>query len=111
MSASGWPILSRGSERWRRAGSWLREGRAGSPAGSRSEVLAAGAVSCQNRAMAALRDIWEEIGIPEELRLECSEVLMRRRFPLQLVKQPGSVPFLWYRRGQEEPNTRARPTA
>ncbi|NXJ85048.1 PRC1 regulator, partial [Trogon melanurus] len=35
-----------------------------------SEVLAAEAVSCINRALAALRDIWEEIGIPEEQRLE-----------------------------------------
>ncbi|XP_031443825.1 protein regulator of cytokinesis 1 isoform X1 [Phasianus colchicus] len=36
----------------------------------KSEVLAAEAVSCLNRALSALRDIWEEIGIPEELRLE-----------------------------------------
>ncbi|XP_052528630.1 protein regulator of cytokinesis 1 isoform X4 [Tympanuchus pallidicinctus] len=36
----------------------------------KSEVLAAEAVSCLNRAFSALRDIWEEIGIPEELRLE-----------------------------------------
>ncbi|XP_021262368.1 protein regulator of cytokinesis 1 isoform X4 [Numida meleagris] len=36
----------------------------------KSEVLAAEAVSCLNRALAALRNIWEEIGIPEELRLE-----------------------------------------
>ncbi|NWX02596.1 PRC1 regulator, partial [Caloenas nicobarica] len=43
----------------------------------RSEVLAAEAVSCLNRAMAALRDIWEEIGIPEELRLERTEVVKR----------------------------------
>ncbi|NWQ82331.1 PRC1 regulator, partial [Columbina picui] len=44
---------------------------------SHSEVLAAEAVSCLNRAMAALRDIWEEIGIPEELRLERTEVVRK----------------------------------
>ncbi|NXU45506.1 PRC1 regulator, partial [Drymodes brunneopygia] len=37
---------------------------------ARSEVLAAEAASCLNRAMATLRDIWEEIGISEEQRLE-----------------------------------------
>uniref|UniRef100_A0A8V0X4D4 Protein regulator of cytokinesis 1 n=1 Tax=Gallus gallus TaxID=9031 RepID=A0A8V0X4D4_CHICK len=36
---------------------------------ARSEVLAE-AVSCLNRALSALGDIWEEIGIPEELRVE-----------------------------------------
>ncbi|NXU95398.1 PRC1 regulator, partial [Xiphorhynchus elegans] len=40
-----------------------------------SEVLAAEAASCLNRAMAALRDIWEEIGIPEEQRLERTDVV------------------------------------
>ncbi|NXV83894.1 PRC1 regulator, partial [Atlantisia rogersi] len=35
-----------------------------------SEVMAAEVVSCLNCAMAALHDIWEEIGIPEEQRLE-----------------------------------------
>ncbi|NWI67034.1 PRC1 regulator, partial [Todus mexicanus] len=44
---------------------------------SRSEVLAAEAVSCLNRAMAALRDIWEEIGIPEEQRLERTDVVKK----------------------------------
>ncbi|CAM9408539.1 unnamed protein product [Bubo scandiacus] len=43
----------------------------------KSEVLAAEAVSCLNRAMAALRDIWEEIGIPEEQRLERTEVVKK----------------------------------
>ncbi|XP_061855552.1 protein regulator of cytokinesis 1 isoform X2 [Colius striatus] len=43
----------------------------------RSEVLAAEAVSCLNRAMVALRDIWEEIGIPEEQRLERTEVVKK----------------------------------
>ncbi|NXL27851.1 PRC1 regulator, partial [Glaucidium brasilianum] len=42
-----------------------------------SEILAAEAVSCLNRAMAALRDIWEEIGIPEEQRLERTEVVKK----------------------------------
>lgn len=42
-----------------------------------SEVLAAEAVSCLNRAMAALRDIWEEIGIPEEQRLERTDVVRK----------------------------------
>lgn len=40
-------------------------------------MLAAEAVSCLNRAMAALRDIWEEIGIPEELRLERTETVKK----------------------------------
>ncbi|NXG22900.1 PRC1 regulator, partial [Grallaria varia] len=40
-----------------------------------SEVLATEAASCLNRAMAALRDIWEEIGIPEEQRLERTDVV------------------------------------
>ncbi|XP_051484800.1 protein regulator of cytokinesis 1 isoform X2 [Apus apus] len=43
----------------------------------KSEVLAAEAVSCLNRAMAALRDIWEEIGIPEEQRLERTGVVKK----------------------------------
>ncbi|XP_032050653.1 protein regulator of cytokinesis 1 isoform X2 [Aythya fuligula] len=43
----------------------------------KSEVLAAEAVSCLNRALAALRDIWEEIGIPEEQRLERTDVVKK----------------------------------
>ncbi|XP_074773866.1 protein regulator of cytokinesis 1 isoform X3 [Athene noctua] len=43
----------------------------------KSEVLAAEAVSCLNRAMATLRDIWEEIGIPEEQRLERTDVVKK----------------------------------
>ncbi|XP_041320954.1 protein regulator of cytokinesis 1 isoform X2 [Pyrgilauda ruficollis] len=43
----------------------------------KSEVLAAEAVSCLNRAMAALRNIWEEIGIPEEQRLERTDVVRK----------------------------------
>ncbi|NXN28575.1 PRC1 regulator, partial [Nycticryphes semicollaris] len=40
-----------------------------------SEVLAAETVMCLNRAMATLRDIWEEIGIPEKLQLERTEAV------------------------------------
>lgn len=40
-------------------------------------MLAAEAVSCLNRALAALRDIWEEIGIPEEQRLERTDVVKK----------------------------------
>lgn len=36
----------------------------------KSEVLAAEAVSCLNKALILLKDIWEEIGIPEEQRLQ-----------------------------------------
>ncbi|XP_062357104.1 protein regulator of cytokinesis 1 isoform X3 [Cinclus cinclus] len=43
----------------------------------KSEVLAAEAVTCLNRAMAALRDIWEEIGIPEEQRLERTDTVRK----------------------------------
>ncbi|XP_069722886.1 protein regulator of cytokinesis 1 isoform X2 [Phaenicophaeus curvirostris] len=43
----------------------------------RSDVVAAEAVSLLNGAMAALRDIWEEIGIPEEMRLERIETVKR----------------------------------
>ncbi|XP_068814519.1 protein regulator of cytokinesis 1 isoform X1 [Struthio camelus] len=43
----------------------------------KSEALAAEAVSCLNRALAALRDIWEEIGIPEEQRLERTDAVKK----------------------------------
>ncbi|XP_053933166.1 protein regulator of cytokinesis 1 isoform X2 [Cuculus canorus] len=43
----------------------------------RSDVVAAEAVSLLNGAMAALRDIWEEIGIPEEMRLERIQTVKR----------------------------------
>ncbi|KAM6315736.1 protein regulator of cytokinesis 1-like [Podargus strigoides] len=49
----------------------------GAAAMRKSEVLAAEAVSCLNRAMAALRGIWEEIGIPEEQRLERTDVVKK----------------------------------
>ncbi|NXR68222.1 PRC1 regulator, partial [Rhadina sibilatrix] len=43
----------------------------------RSELLAAEAVCCLHRAMATLRDIWEEIGIPEEQRLERTDTVRK----------------------------------
>uniref|UniRef100_A0A8V5GVV6 Uncharacterized protein n=2 Tax=Melopsittacus undulatus TaxID=13146 RepID=A0A8V5GVV6_MELUD len=49
------------SERWEQSGA---------AAMRKSEVVAAEAVSYLNRAIAELRDIWEEIGISEEQRLE-----------------------------------------
>uniref|UniRef100_A0A3P9LXD0 Protein regulator of cytokinesis 1b n=1 Tax=Oryzias latipes TaxID=8090 RepID=A0A3P9LXD0_ORYLA len=36
----------------------------------RSELLAAEAEACLNKALSRLKDIWEEIGIPEEQRLQ-----------------------------------------
>ncbi|XP_034536503.1 protein regulator of cytokinesis 1b isoform X2 [Notolabrus celidotus] len=36
----------------------------------RSEVLAAESVACLNKALIHLKDIWEEIGIPEDQRLQ-----------------------------------------
>ncbi|XP_062845980.1 protein regulator of cytokinesis 1b isoform X1 [Trichomycterus rosablanca] len=41
----------------------------------KSEVLAAEAVACLNKALCRLKDIWEEIGIPEEQRLERTNVV------------------------------------
>ncbi|XP_041653118.1 protein regulator of cytokinesis 1-like isoform X2 [Cheilinus undulatus] len=41
----------------------------------RSEVLAAEAVSCLNKALIHLKDIWEEIGIPEDQRLQRTNVV------------------------------------
>lgn len=35
-----------------------------------SEVLAAEAVSCLNRALSQLKDIWEQIGLSEDQRLQ-----------------------------------------
>lgn len=40
-----------------------------------SEVLAAEAVSCLNKALIHLKDIWEEIGIPEDQRLQRTNVV------------------------------------
>ncbi|TNN32636.1 Protein regulator of cytokinesis 1 [Liparis tanakae] len=41
----------------------------------KSEVLAAEAVSCLNKALCRLKDIWEEIGIPEDQRLQRTNVV------------------------------------
>uniref|UniRef100_UPI0037E892DF protein regulator of cytokinesis 1b isoform X1 n=1 Tax=Semicossyphus pulcher TaxID=241346 RepID=UPI0037E892DF len=41
----------------------------------KSEVLAAESVSCLNKALIHLKDIWEEIGIPEDQRLERTNVV------------------------------------
>ncbi|XP_047437342.1 protein regulator of cytokinesis 1b isoform X2 [Mugil cephalus] len=41
----------------------------------KSEVLAAESVSCLNKALCHLKDIWEEIGIPEDQRLQRTNVV------------------------------------
>ncbi|XP_068596831.1 protein regulator of cytokinesis 1b [Brachionichthys hirsutus] len=41
----------------------------------RSEVLAAESVACLNKALLQLKDIWEEIGIPEDQRLQRTNVV------------------------------------
>ncbi|XP_035991800.1 protein regulator of cytokinesis 1b isoform X2 [Fundulus heteroclitus] len=41
----------------------------------KSEVLASEAVSCLNKALCRLKDIWEEIGIPEDQRLQRTDVV------------------------------------
>lgn len=41
----------------------------------KSEVLAAEAVSCLNKALCHLKGIWEEIGIPEDQRLQRTNVV------------------------------------
>ncbi|XP_063170227.1 protein regulator of cytokinesis 1 [Candoia aspera] len=43
----------------------------------RSDVLAGESVACLTRALGHLRGIWEEIGIPEEQRLQRTEVVKR----------------------------------
>ncbi|XP_059570454.1 protein regulator of cytokinesis 1 isoform X2 [Alligator mississippiensis] len=43
----------------------------------KSEVLAAESVACLNSALGKLRDIWEEIGIPEEQRLQRTDVVKK----------------------------------
>ncbi|NXN45008.1 PRC1 regulator, partial [Rhinoptilus africanus] len=42
-----------------------------------SEILAAETVSCLNRAMVVLQDIWDEIGIPEKQQLERTEAVKK----------------------------------
>ncbi|XP_061451694.1 protein regulator of cytokinesis 1 isoform X2 [Rhineura floridana] len=41
----------------------------------KSEILANESVACLNQALFQLRDIWEEIGIPEDQRLQRTEVV------------------------------------
>nr|XP_023669977.1 protein regulator of cytokinesis 1 isoform X1 [Paramormyrops kingsleyae] len=41
----------------------------------KSEVLAAESVACLNKALCRLKDIWEEIGIPEDQRLQRTAVV------------------------------------
>ncbi|XP_017290501.1 protein regulator of cytokinesis 1b isoform X2 [Kryptolebias marmoratus] len=43
----------------------------------KSEVLAAEAVSCLNKALCHLKDIWEEIGIPEDQRLQRTNAVQK----------------------------------
>uniref|UniRef100_A0A8C5M643 Protein regulator of cytokinesis 1 n=1 Tax=Leptobrachium leishanense TaxID=445787 RepID=A0A8C5M643_9ANUR len=43
----------------------------------RSEAIAAESVACLNSALARLRDIWEEIGIPEDQRLQRTDAVKK----------------------------------
>ncbi|XP_006628898.1 protein regulator of cytokinesis 1b isoform X3 [Lepisosteus oculatus] len=43
----------------------------------KSEVLAAESVACLNKALCRLKDIWEEIGIPEDQRLQRTDVVKK----------------------------------
>ncbi|KAE8618116.1 hypothetical protein XENTR_v10009278 [Xenopus tropicalis] len=43
----------------------------------KSEAIAAESVACLNSALARLRDIWEEIGIPEDQRLQRTDAVKR----------------------------------
>ncbi|KAI1904123.1 hypothetical protein AGOR_G00002450 [Albula goreensis] len=43
----------------------------------KSEVLAAESVACLNMALCRLKDIWEEIGIPEDQRLQRTDVVKK----------------------------------
>ncbi|XP_029909679.1 protein regulator of cytokinesis 1-like isoform X2 [Myripristis murdjan] len=43
----------------------------------RSEVHAAASVTCLNKALARLKDIWEEIGIPEDQRLQRTDAVQK----------------------------------
>ncbi|XP_064785229.1 protein regulator of cytokinesis 1-like isoform X1 [Oncorhynchus masou masou] len=43
----------------------------------RSEIHAAESVECLNRALNRLKDIWEEIGIPEDQRLQRTDVVRK----------------------------------
>ncbi|XP_032088348.1 protein regulator of cytokinesis 1 isoform X2 [Thamnophis elegans] len=59
----------------------------------RSEVLAGESVACLTQALSHLRGIWEEIGIPEEQRLQRTEVVKRHVKDLleQMVAEEESL--------------------
>ncbi|PWA29102.1 hypothetical protein CCH79_00006332 [Gambusia affinis] len=59
----------------------------------KSEVLAAEAVSCLNKALCHLKDIWEEIGIPEDQRLQRTNVVKNhiRNLLEMMVKEEESL--------------------
>ncbi|CAG12474.1 unnamed protein product, partial [Tetraodon nigroviridis] len=63
-----------------------------------SEVLAAEAVSCLNKALYHLKDIWEEIGIPEDQRLQRTKCTVKNH-----VKEEKGISML-----QQEKNMRAQ---
>ncbi|XP_040198409.1 protein regulator of cytokinesis 1 isoform X2 [Rana temporaria] len=62
----------------------------------RSEAIAAESVACLNSALTRLRDIWEEIGIPEDQRLQRTDAVKRH------------VNILLTRMIEEEENLRER---
>ncbi|XP_074515273.1 protein regulator of cytokinesis 1b isoform X2 [Sebastes fasciatus] len=59
----------------------------------KSEVLAAEAVSCLNKALCHLKDIWEEIGIPEDQRLQRTNVVKNHIKSLldMMIKEEDSL--------------------
>ncbi|XP_077119671.1 protein regulator of cytokinesis 1 isoform X8 [Ranitomeya variabilis] len=59
----------------------------------RSEAIAAESVACLNSALARLRDIWEEIGIPEDQRLQRTDTVKRHINILltQMIKEEESL--------------------
>ena len=64
----------------------------GPPGPVRSEVFAAEAVSCLNKALCHLKDIWEQIGIPEDQRLQRTSVVkshIKVRDPWRPLETPG----------------------
>lgn len=68
--------------------------------GRRSEVLASEAVTCLNKALYHLKDIWEEIGIPEDQRLQRTNVVknhvkVRHRLTHGVFKRDAFCRFRW----------------
>lgn len=61
-----------------------------------SEVLAAEAVSCLNTALCYLKDIWEEIGIPEDQRLQRTNAV-KNHIQVNQHRQLKLVSSLWTR--------------